>query len=102
MHIEQEPTPKGSPNTEDMTESADNEHMKKHTRSEVWGTNPVRRSECITNQSVNEKVLVMKANADLHEIKIPKAYTDAIKSLEGKSWKEAMDYELNRLEEMNT
>jgi len=101
MHIEQEPTPKDSPNTKDMTESADNKHTKS-TRLEVWGTDPVMRSECITNHSVNEKVLVTKANADLHEIKIPKAYTDAIKSLEGKSWKEAMDYELNRLEEMNT
>ena len=65
MHIEQEPTPKDSPYTEDMSEPADNEHMKRCTRLEVWGTNPVRRSECITNQGVNEMVLVTKANADL-------------------------------------
>jgi len=36
------------------------------------------------------------------EVKIPRAYSDAVNSLEGKFWKDAMDYELNKLEEMNT
>ena len=38
----------------------------------------------------------------LPEVKIPRAYSDAISSTEGKLWKDAMDYELNKLEEMNT
>jgi len=43
----------------------------------------------------------MKAigNPNIHT---PKAYTDAVNSPEGKLWKEAMDYELDKLEEMNT
>src|SRR5882724_2609274 len=35
-------------------------------------------------------------------IQIPKTYTDTINGLEGSLWKEAMDYELTKLEEMNT
>jgi len=34
-------------------------------------------------------------------IKNPKTYKDAIESPEGPHWKEAMDYELSKLEEMN-
>ena len=36
------------------------------------------------------------------EIKIPRTYSKAVNSPEGKSWKDAMDYELSKLEEMNT
>ncbi len=40
--------------------------------------------------------------SDVSEIQIPKAYTDAINTPEGVLWKEAMDYELTKLEEMDT
>jgi len=51
---------------------------------------------------VNEKVLITKTTASTSELKMPKAYIDAIESPKGALWKEAMDYELNKLEEMDT
>ena len=36
------------------------------------------------------------------DMKTPRAYSDAISLPEGKLWKDAMDYELAKLEEMNT
>jgi len=52
----------------------------------------------------SEKVLITKTKCDVPDIdiQIPKAYTDAINTLEGPLWKEAMDYELTKVEEMNT
>ena len=50
----------------------------------------------------NKKVLIMKAKCDFPDIENPKAYTDTINTLEGACWKEAMDYEITKLEEMNT
>src|SRR5882724_803182 len=76
---------------------AKDEAPRRRTRSEVWGTDPTRRSERIT-----DKVLITKVGEDSPVIEIPKAYEDAVKSPEGKHWREAMDYELNKLEEMET
>jgi len=39
---------------------------------------------------------------DTPVIKIPKAYKDTVNSLEGKQWRDTMDYKLIKLEEMNT
>src|SRR5882724_2252957 len=47
-----------------------------------------------------EPVLLPTSNTP--EMHTPKAYTDTVNSPEGKLWKEAMDYELTKLEEMNT
>ena len=45
----------------------------------------------------------MKASEeDAPVAKLPKMYKDAVESPEGQHWKEAMDYELTKLEEMNT
>src|SRR5882724_6865837 len=49
-----------------------------------------------------DKVLITKSGEDSPVIEIPKAYEDPMKSPEGKHWREAMDYELNKLEEMET
>ena len=68
----------------------------------VWGNDPVWRSKRLTNQGVSEKVLITKANSDMSGIRLPKAYNDAVNSPEGRLWKEAMYYELTKLEEMNT
>ena len=38
----------------------------------------------------------------MSDIVIPWAYSDAIHTPEGKLWKDVMDYELAKLEEMNT
>jgi len=70
---------------------------KQRTRSEVWGTDPTRRSEHISN-----KVLITKTNSDTPEIKTPRNYEEAVNSPEEKLWRDAMDYELAKLEEMNT
>ena len=72
--------------------------------SEVWGTEPTRRSERLKDQEAGDKVLITKVTSKemLPEITIPRAYSDAISSPEGKFWKDAMDYELRKLEEMNT
>jgi len=43
----------------------------------------------------------MKDMGNTAEIKIPRAYDDAVTSPEGTLWKEAMDYELDKLEEMD-
>ena len=96
-----EGTPVKFPSTEpedtrDTSMMEDDELRKRQTRSEVWGSDPTRRSERISN-----KVLIMEAQ-DSPKIKIPKAYSNAINSPEGKSWKDAMDYELTKLEEMDT
>jgi len=82
------------------TEAEAEEKSKRRTRSEVWGTDPVRRSERTTGQ--DEKVLIMKDKCDSPDIRIPKTYADAIKTPEKARWKKAMDYELAKLEEMNT
>src|SRR5882724_4875498 len=84
------------------TESDTEEKRRRRTKSEVWGTDPIRRSERLTGQS--EKVLITKTKCDMldTDIRIPKTYTDAINSPERPLWKEAMDYELTKLEEMNT
>ena len=49
-----------------------------------------------------DKVLITKLGEDSPTIKTPKPYEDVISSQEGKHWQEAMDYELNKLEEMDT
>ena len=68
------------------------------TRSEVWGTDTTGRSEWISN-----RVLITKTNEDdTPAVKLPKVYNDAVESPEGHHWKESMDYELNKLKEMNT
>ena len=72
--------------------------------SEVWGTEPSRRSEHLQDQRTNDQVLIMKVINNEHslEIKIPRTYSKAVISPERKSWKDVMDYELSKLEEMNT
>src|SRR5882724_10112167 len=67
----------------------------RRTRSEVWGTDPTRRSERISNM-----ILITTAD-NAPAIKNPKTYREAIESPEGPLWKEAMDYELSKLKEMN-
>src|SRR5882724_7244446 len=76
-------------NQEDMS--------RRRTRSEVWGTDPTWRSERISN-----KVLISKTTSDAPGPQLPKTYEDAMESPEGQQWKDAMDYELAKLEEMNT
>jgi len=44
----------------------------------------------------------MKTNSDASEFITPKGYKDAVCSPEAKHWKDAMDYELAKLSEMNT
>ena len=68
------------------------------------GTEPSRRSEHLQDQKTDNQVLITKTIGDENppEIKIPRTYSQAVNSPEGKSWKEAMDYELSKLEEMNT
>jgi len=63
----------------------------------VWGTKPTRRSECIGN-----KVLITKTKGDTPDIKALRNYEDVVNSPEGKLWRDVMDYELAKLEEMNT
>src|SRR5882724_2795696 len=91
-----------SQNTETSNDSnthadAKDETSRRRTRSEVWGMEPTRRSECITNT-----VLITKSGEESPAIKTPKAFEDAINSPEGKHWRDVMDYELNKLEEMDT
>ena len=76
---------------------AKDEAPRQRTRSEVWGTDPTRRSKRISN-----KVLIAKTTSDAPAPQLPKAYEDAMESPEGQQWKDAMDYELAKLEEMNT
>ena len=99
--VDQEPAHTESAYIEELSDSTSIEPKKWCTKSEVWGTDATRQSERISNQGASEKVLVTKAISN-PEIWIPKAYTDAINSPEGKLWKEAMDYELTKLEEMST
>jgi len=61
------------------THMEDQEDMARHqTRSEVWGTDPTRRSERISN-----KVLIAKTTSDTPAAQLPKAYEDAVESPEG-------------------
>jgi len=102
---EQAPAHTRSAYIEEVTDMGDGS-KKRSIRSEVWGSDPVRRSKRLSNQEaskeVSEKVLVTRAISSAPEIRTPRAYNDAINSPEGKLWKEAMDYELAKLEEMNT
>jgi len=99
---EQVPAHTRSAYIEKVTEHTGNEPKRRCTKSEVWGTDPIRRSECLSNQEASEKVLVTRAVSSIPKISTPKAYIDTINSPEGKLWKEAMDYKLTKLEEMNT
>ena len=67
----------------------------------MWGTDLTCQSEYLSNQEVSNKVLITRVNVDTPNIKTPKAYSDAISFPKGKLWKDAMDYELDKLEEMN-
>src|SRR5882724_1144117 len=86
----------------EVTEHTSNDPKRRRTRSEVWGTDPIRRSDRLSNQEDSKKVLVTRAVGNMSKIRTPKAYNDAINLPEGKLWKEAMDYELTKLKEMNT
>jgi len=66
----------------------------------VWGTDPTRWSELISN-----KVLITKVMDDIPKttkIKIPKAFQDTMNSPEGNLWEDTMDYKLTKLGGMNT
>ena len=95
------PPPLKLPTVEHTSDTNSDETRKKRSRSEVWGSNPTCRSEHLSNQETSNKVLIMKVTVNAPDTKIPKAYSDAISSPEGKLWKDAMDYELDKLEEMN-
>ena len=69
---------------------------------EVLGIDPIRRSDCLSNQVASEKIFITKTISNTPEIYTLKAYTDTINSPKGKLWKEAMGYELTKLKEMNT
>jgi len=101
-HNRNGPPPLDLPTVEDVPDQDSGGVHKKRTRSEVWGTDPTRRSERISNQGSNDKVLTMKATEKETDIKMPKTYSEAINSPESKLWRDAMDYELSKLEEMNT
>src|SRR5882724_870626 len=75
----------------------EDEAPRRWTRSEVWGTDPTRRSEHIGN-----KILITKTNKDSPDVQMPRNYEEAVNSPETKLWKDAMDYELTKLQEMNT
>jgi len=77
---------------------------KRRTQSKVWGTDPMRRSGRLSTQDMSDKVLIAKSTkpSDSTDIITPRAYADAISLPEGKLWKDAMDYELTKLKEMNT
>ena len=83
---------------------SENKVKERQTRSEIWETEPMRRSEWIQDQEVSSTVLVTKTvnKGPSLEIKIPRTYLNTIKSSKGKFWKDAMDYESDKLEEMNT
>ena len=95
------PLPLELPTVEHMPDTESDETQKKRSRSEVWGSDPTCRSKHLSNQETSNKVLITKVTVDAPDIKIPKAYSNAISSLKGKLWKDAMDYELDKLEEMN-
>ena len=75
------------------------ESRRRHTRSEVWGTDPTRRSDQLAGKN---KILATRTQDNVPDIVISQAYSDAIHTPEGKLWKDVMDYELAKLEEMNT
>ena len=89
---------------EDDNQAHEDEIKRRRTRSEVWGTEPSRKSKRLREQSTNDQVLIMKVidNENSLEIKIPRTYSEAVNLPEGKSWKDAMDYEIFKPEEMNT
>ena len=89
---------------ENDSQGHEEEVKTRRTRSKVWGTEPSRRSEHLQDQKTDNQVLVTKVieEENTPEIKIPRTYSQAINSLEGKSWKDVMDYELSKLKEMNT
>ena len=95
-------------NQEDEKENDSQGHEEevktRQTRSEVWGTEPSRRSERLQDPKTDNQVLITKVieEENTPDIKIPQTYSQAVNSLEGKSWKDAMDYKLSKLKEMNT
>src|SRR5882724_389601 len=99
--VGQQSEPMDSTHIEEVSMATD-EPRRRRTRSEVWGIDPIRRSDRLSNQEAGEKVFITKTTSNTPEMYTPKAYTDTVNSPEGKLWKEAMDYELTKLEEMNT
>ena len=83
----------------DDNQEHENKAKTRRTRSEVWGIEPLRRSEHLQDQKTDNQVLITKTIEDENppEIKIPGTYSQAVNSSEGESWKEAMDYELSKL-----
>ena len=55
-----------------MLDTESDETQKKRTRSEVWGTDPTCQFECLLNQEVKKKALIMKVTVNTPDIKIPK------------------------------
>ena len=47
-------------------------------------------------------MLITRNTSNVSKVKIPKAYNNAISLPEGNFWKDAIDYKLTKLEEMNT
>src|SRR6266481_9994177 len=91
------PSQPANSNEENTGTSDESKEQRRRTQSEVWGTDPTRRSERISN-----KVFITQNTSNVSEVKIQKAYNDAISSPEGNFWKDAMYYELTKLKEMNT
>ena len=78
-------------NQEDKNEDDNQEHESeaktRQTRSKVWGTEPSRRSEHLQDQKTDNQVLITKTIGDENppKIKIPRTYSQAVNSPEGKS-----------------
>jgi len=99
--VRQQSEPVDSAHIEEVSMATD-KPRRRHMRLEVWGIDPIRRSDHLSNQEAGEKVFITKTTSNTPEMYTPKAYTDAVNSPKGKLWKEAMDYKLTKLEEMNT
>jgi len=59
--VEQEPAHSGSAYIKEVSDSMSDKPKKQCTKLEVWGTDPTRRSECLSNQGVSKKILVTKS-----------------------------------------
>src|SRR5882724_1070542 len=99
--VRQQSEPVDSAHIEEVSTATD-ETRRRRTRSEVWEIDSIRRSDHLSNQEAGEKVFITKTTSNTPEMYTPKAYTDAVNSPKGKLWKEAMDYKLTKLKEMNT